>query len=991
MSRALLASVIAALFAGGPLLAQNGTGRVAGVVTTADGALPVTGATVTIEGTSLGAITGDNGTYTINAVPVGVRRVQVRLLGFGAQTDTVTVFAGATTTANFALQRQAVSLEGMVVVGYGTQEAEKVTGAVATVTPEQFNTGRVVSAEELIQGKVPGVQVVTSGEPGGGVTVRVRGGTSINASNEPLYVVDGVPLPVGGGLSSGRNALNFLNPDDIESITVLKDASATAIYGSRGANGVVLVETKGGAASGPRLEYTGSVSQSQNAGEAEFLTAEQFRAAVGQYASNRVANLGTANTDWRDAVLRNATGQEHNVAFSGMGENMNYRLSLGYLDQAGVVLGSATERASVGLNYSHSLFNNRLNISSSLRGARTEDQYTPGGGLGAATIWDPTQPIYTDSGYFESSFELSPTNPVAELDLGVVEGTTYRTIGNLEGRYEFPFLSALTATTRVGFDVANSERRTFLPTILEGQRRSPMPGYLNRSNPRESTSLLDMFLTYDSPIQAYQSELQATAGYSFESSRGDYPFFEARGLSTDLLGPNGVPAAEENRSTLSVREGKLASFFGRVNYTLQDKYTLMLSVRRDGSSRFGPDNQWGTFPAAAVAWRIGDEPFLADMGPLSELKLRASWGVNGNQAVGDYLWLADYRYGDPASRVQFGNEFVTTIRPSAVDPNIKWEETTSWNIGADYGFWGNRVSGAVEYYNKRTDDLLFRVPVAAGTFVSNYVTTNIGSVRNTGVELTLNADVLEPVRRGLTWNATFNAAKNNNELLSINPFGGGGEQILVGGISGGVGSNIQVLQPGYPVNSFFVYEHKRDASGKPIYSANDLDMYVDADSNGVINQNDRRAFKSPAPDWIFGHTSRFGYGNADLSFTLRAQLGNHVYNNVASSQGYYNRLTEAAGPVNLHASVLDNGFERAQFFSDVYVEDASFLRMDNITLGYTLPSTLGFQRMRIFGTVQNAFTMTDYSGVDPIAGLNGIDNYLYPRSRTFSAGVNVGF
>ncbi|HEU5175531.1 MAG TPA: SusC/RagA family TonB-linked outer membrane protein [Gemmatimonadaceae bacterium] len=962
-----------------------------GVVTTAEGALPITGATVSIVGTNLGAITREGGAYTINAVPAGLRAVQVRLLGFASRTDTVMVAEGATTTVNFALVRQAVSLEGMVVVGYGTQEAEKVTGAVATVTPDQFNTGRVVSAEELIQGKVPGVQVVTSGEPGGGVTVRVRGGTSINASNEPLYVVDGVPLPVGGGLSSGRNPLNFLNPDDIESITVLKDASATAIYGSRGANGVVLVETKGGAATGPRLEYTGSISQSQNAGEAEFLTAAQFRTAVGQHASNRVADLGTATTDWRDAVLRNATGQEHNVAFSGMGENMNYRLSLGYLDQAGVVLGSATERASVGLNYSHSLFNNRLNVSSSLRGARTEDQYTPGGGLGAATIWDPTQPIYTDSGYFESSFELSPTNPVAELDLGVVEGTTYRTIGNLEGRYELPFLPALTATTRVGFDVANSERRTFLPTILEGQRRSPMPGYLNRSNPRESTSLLDMFLTYDSALQAYQSEIEATAGYSFESSRGDYPYFEARGLSTDLLGPNGVPAAEENRSTLSVREGKLASFFGRVNYTMQDKYTLMLSVRRDGSSRFGPDNQWGTFPAAAVAWRIGDEPFLADMGPLSELKLRASWGVNGNQAVGDYLWLADYRYGDPASRVQFGNEFVTTIRPSAVDPNIKWEETTSWNLGADYGFWENRVNGSVEYYNKRTDDLLFRVPVAAGTFVSNYVTTNIGSVRNTGVELTLNADVLEPVRRGLTWNATFNAARNSNELLSINPFGGGGEQILVGAISGGVGSNIQVLQPGFPVNSFFVYEHKRDASGKPIYSNNELEMYVDADSNGVINQNDRRAFKSPAPDWIFGHTSRFGYGNADLSFTLRAQLGNHVYNNVASSQGYYNRLTEAAGPVNLHASVLENGFERAQFFSDVYVEDASFLRMDNITLGYTLPSTLGVQRMRIFGTVQNAFTMTGYSGVDPIAGLNGIDNYLYPRSRTFSAGVNVGF
>ena len=378
-------------------------------------------------------------------------------------------------------------------------------------------------------------------------------------------------------------------------------------------------------------------------------------------------------------------------------------------------------------------------------------------------------------------------------------------------------------------------------------------------------------------------------------------------------------------------------------------------------------------------------------GALSDLKLRASWGENGNQAVGDYLWLANYQYGDALARVQFGNEFVTTIRPTAVDPDIKWEETTSWNAGFDYGFLADRFTGSVEYYVKDTDDLLFRVPVAAGTFLSNSITTNIGSVRNTGVEFGLVAQVLRGGRQGLTWNASFNAANNRNELLSINPFGGGTEQILVGGISGGVGSNIQVLQPGSPVNSFFVLQHKRDANGRPINAATDLAMYVDVDTNGVINQSDRVATESPAPDWILAHTSNLAFRNFDFGMTLRAQLGSHVYNNLASSQGYYGRLNEAAGPVNLHASVLEYGFDRPQFFSDVYVEDASFLRMDNMTLGYTFGPARGVQGLRVFGSVQNAFTLTGYSGIDPMAGLNGIDNNIYPRSRTFTAGVTVGF
>jgi TonB-dependent starch-binding outer membrane protein SusC len=550
-----------------------------------------------------------------------------------------------------------------------------------------------------------------------------------------------------------------------------------------------------------------------------------------------------------------------------------------------------------------------------------------------------------------------------------------------------PFLDALTATVRVGYDVASSERRSFRPSLLWGQQKSPNPGYINRSNPRETTGLFDAFLTYAAPFGvAHQIEL--TAGHSYELSRGDYPFQESFGLSTDLLGPSGVPAAEETVTRISDREGRLSAFFARANYTLDDRYLLTLSVRRDGSSKFGPGNRWGTFPAAAVAWRLSAESFMDGVDWLSDLKLRASWGVAGNQSFGDYMWAPAYRYGDQFTQMQWGNEWITTIRPNAVDPNIKWEETTSYNIGLDYGFLNNRVVGSIEYYSKDTDDLIFRVPVAAGTFLSNFVTTNIGSMRNQGFEVELNAQVLEGRVR---WNAGFTAATNRNELLTINPFGDGTDRILVGGIAGGVGSTIQVLQPGQAVNTFFVHRHRFGSDGRPVPVGSMMDRYEDINGDGQITLDDRVPVENPAPTWMLGHNSQVEYGNVSLSFSLRAHLGNYVYNNLASQQGYYNRLTEAAGPVNLHRSVSRYHFRDSNFFSDVYIEDASFLRMDNLTLGYTVPRFSGVRQARIFGTVQNVFMMTRYTGVDPEAGLLGIDNNIYPRSRTFSTGVTVSF
>jgi TonB-linked SusC/RagA family outer membrane protein len=1022
MRRTVLVSMLGALFAAGPLYAQ--AGQVTGTVTSSEGGRPLAGATVSVVGGAQRAVTDATGRYTLNGVAAGGRRISATVIGHAAGNADVNVSAGQTATQNFVLQPLAVAVQGVVAIGYGERRVRDVTGSIQGVSAEEFNTGRVVSPEELIQGKVAGVQVINSGEPGGGTRIRVRGGTSVTASNDPLFVIDGVPLDAGGGLSSGRNPLNFINPNDIERVTVLKDASSTAIYGSRGANGVIIVETKAGSSRGPQFTYSVSASSSQITREPDMLTTDQFRAAMQQYQPGRVSMLGNASTDWRGLVQRDGMGMDHQLAFAGAGTASNYRISLGYLDQEGVIRGSETKRASVAFNYNQRLFGDRLSLRASVRGSRTDDQYTPGGVLGTATIFDPTQPVRTASGTYWERLDFNPgqapNNPIAELEQVVENGRTYRGLGNLEARYRFPFLEGLSGTARLGFDVAKSERRGFWPSTLQAQIEGPVAcppspatclpvsertGTVSRSNPSETTGLIDAFLNYTKRLGSINSDLDATVGYSYQDTRGDYPSFYARGLISDALGANGAPTALLSVPDIDSRQTLLASFFGRANYTLADKYLLTVSVRRDGSSRFGPAEQWGTFPAVALGWRLNEERWLSNVSWLSDLKLRGSWGVNGNQAFQDYKWVSTYTFGDQFSQVQFGNTFVTTIRPSAVDPNIKWEQTKSTNIGFDYGLFDDRITGSLDYYVKNTNDLLFTVPVPAGTNLSNYVLTNIGSMQNKGLELSVNARVLDGrATRGLSWNANFNASTNKNRLTSINAASSQAQQILVGGISGGVGGNIQILRPGVPVNAFFVFEHRRDANGDPVkdYNGNtqtaDTDIYVDQNGDGKITDDDKRPFHSPTPTWILAHTSNFGWRNLDLGFTMRAHLGNYVYNNTASANGWYDELNQAAGPINLHASVLKYGFVRSQFYSDVYVEDASFLRMDNITLGYTLPRMRNVQNVRVFGTVQNAFTLTGYSGVDPEAfaqtptgPLFGIDNTIYPRSRTFSLGVTLGF
>ncbi|MCC6244993.1 MAG: SusC/RagA family TonB-linked outer membrane protein [Gemmatimonadaceae bacterium] len=991
-ARWLFAAVTVSVLQASTVSAQGTTGRVTGRVVETSSQGPLANVSVTVVGTTLGAYSRPDGGYLLPAVPAGAYKLRVARIGYVAKEVSINVVAGQATTADVSLDAVAAQLAGVVTVGYGTREARDRTGVVETVTEKTFNTGRIVSPEQLIQAKVPGVQVVDNNEPGGGISLRIRGASSINASSEPLFVVDGVPLQVGGGVSAGRNPLNFLNPADIESMSVLKDASATAIYGSRGSNGVVIITTKSGS-QGTKVTYGSSYSNSRVAKEPTFLDAAQYRAAVAQYAPENVSKLGSASTNWREAVQRAAPGIEHNMAVSGGKDAMRYRLSLNYLDQDGVIQGTSASRIASNFNYSDRLFEDRLEVKTSLKGSRTSDEFTPGGVLGSATAFAPTQPLRNANGtFFQWADPLGANNPLSDLALISDRGNTFRSIGNIETRYRIPRLDGLSATVRAGYDFAQSTRTTFQPSTAQNQLERANGGRFDRNQPRQVNTVLEIFGNYARRVESMKSDLDLTAGYTYEESNGDYPSFYAENLSSDLLGPNGIPAARTQQNFFNVQESKLISTFARANYRINDRYLFEVGVRRDGSSRFGPGNQFGVFPSASAAWRVIDEPFLKDKLPFSDLKVRYSWGVNGNQSFGNYLFVSTYTPSGSQAQVQFGDTFVSTIRPSAVDPSIKWEETTSNNLGLDFGFKNNRFTGTIDYYKKTTNDLIFRVPVAAGTNLADRVTTNIGSMENTGLEIGLNARLIDPSREGaFSWEANVAAANNSNKLIKINTNAGNSNIILTGDISGGVGNQIQVLQPGKPINSFYVYRSKKGADGKPVGGdKEDKDLYEDLNGDGTINEKDREAFQSPAPKWIIGHTSNMAYRNFDLALTVRAYLGNYVYNNVASNLGNY-ALAKGNAPGAIHASVLDYGFTKAQYLSDVYVEDASFVRLDNITVGYNFRKLRGFENVRLFGTVQNVFTSSKYSGVDPLAGINGIDNNIYPLSRTFTTGLNIGF
>ncbi len=987
MTGALLAVLCAV-----PLRAQQTSATVRGQVVDDATKQAIAGAQVSVAGRA--ALSGSDGRYVITGVRAGSDTVRARRIGYAPSSQAVTILGNATVVADFALTAQAVGLAEMVVTGYGTQSAGDITGAVSQLSVGDFNPGAIATPQLLIQDKVAGVQVLDNNQPGGGLSIRIRGATSVNASSEPLYVIDGMPVGTGagGGLSAGRDPLNFLNPNDIQSITVLKDASSAAIYGANAANGVVLITTKSGSGGrhGTQVEYSTTVSSSSVTRTPQLMNAAQFTAAVAAYAPSKSASLGTANTNWFNLIDRTGVGTEQNLSVTSTGDNTFYRLSLGYLDQQGIIKNSSTQRLSLGFNYDQRLFGDRMGIKANVKGSRSFDQFQAGDVLGNAVGMAPTQPVYdptNPTGYWDwPTTGASASNPVASLNRSTSQGTTWRSVGNVQVDYRL--IGDLKANVNLGYDLTQADNQNFQPNNLAGQIRQGQ-GFLSFANNNQTNEVAEAYLNYAAPLNFVPGNIDLTGGYSYSQSHSEYPYFQETGLSSNLLGISGVPTAANVQNSTNIVDYKLISFFGRFNYNLNDRYLIAASVRRDGSSRFGPGNQWGTFPSVSLAWRISQEPLFRDIKALSDLKIRASWAKTGNQAFGDYLQYPTYTYSNSQAQYYFNGQFLTTIRPSAVDPNIHWETTTSYNAGLDFAFLRNRISGAFDWYTKKTTDLIFTVPTAAGTNFSNVWTTNIGSMRNQGVELSLSAKILEAQRSGLGWTADFTVAHNANKLFSINGTGSTAiTQISVGGIGGGTGNTIQVLEPGYAINSFLVCQQAY-SGGKPVQNTYVL-------PNGTTTTGctsaDWRPYKSPWPSLELGHTSSFSYGNFDASFTLRAQLGAYVYNNIAAGNGSYQNITAGnVTPSNMDVSVLKTGFTSPQYLSDYYVQDASFLRMDNITLGYSFD--VSGRRWRVYATVQNAFTITGYKGVDPTAAENGIgiDNNIYPRSRTLTGGLSVRF
>lgn len=990
-----------------PAFAQQ---QISGTVTDAQTGESLPGASVSVPGTTTGAATDMDGMYELT-VADDVDSLRFSFVGYTSQT----VAIAGRSTVDVALAPATQQLDDIVVIGYGSVEERDLTGSVEKVTAADFNPSVGASPEQLISGKVAGVQIsATDGAPGAGSFIRIRGATSINASNDPLFVVDGVPVD-NESAQAQRNPLNFLNRQDIESITVLKDASATAIYGTRGANGVVIIETKRADSDEARVTYDGSFSAANPVQNVDVLGVDQFRDVVAERSPGRLSELGDARTDWQDEIQRTAITQEHNVTVARGFEDSNVRVSLGYLDQEGILQRSSTERISAAVNYDQSLLDDDLEVRVNLRGAKTEDVFEPGGMLGSALSFAPTQPIRDFDSPFGGFYEwdtgnLAEDNPVAQYILATNVGQTYRSLGNVEAEYQIPYVDGLSARANLGYDVSTGEREAFQPTILKGQAEQgeERAGLVERFSFTRTNQLFDFYLNYNNRFEEYSSKLDLTAGYSYQDFNEEYPEFTANGLSTNAFGPNAVPVTNTEFTTTAVNElqNRIISVFGRMNYTFLDRYLLTATVRRDGSSRFGPDRRWGTFPSAAFAWRIHQEPLFEELGGFSDvvstMKTRLSFGVTGNQNFGDFLFARFYTPGGPQAQAQFGAgddaRFINTIRPQAADQSLGWERTRQYTAALDVGLFDDRYTITAEYYESITDDLLLDVQLPGFTQPGDFAVTNIGEVENQGVELAVNAGIVET--ESFSYNASFSGSYNRNEVTQVR--GEPGDFELRGGIEGGFGNFIQIVREGDPVNAFFMFEHRRDENGNIIPddvdtngdgTVNQLDYYVDRNGDEQITTEDRYIAGDPQPDFVLGHTSSFRYRAFDLSFTMRANIGQQVYNNIASNYGNYSRIAGGSPAVsNLHESVLETNFTAGRFLSDVYIEDASFLRMDNITLGYTTNVIPYVNQVRIFGSVSNAFILTGYSGLDPEIGGNdsrGIDNNIYPRARTFTTGISV--
>jgi len=950
-----------------------GQTTVKGTVTEQSSSQPLPGVNVLIKGTATGTATDFDGNYQINA-----KNGDVLVFSYVGYNNVEMTYTGQQ-TLNVQLTENTAQLDEVVVIGYGSTTKKDATGSVEAITSEDFTKGNIVTPENLLSGRIAGVSITTSGAPGSGSQIRIRGGSSINASNDPLIVIDGLPI-TNSGVQGSRGVLASINPNDIDSFSVLKDASATAIYGSRASNGVIIIVTKKG-----KSTFSASYDVQYSFGELtdriDVFSGDEFRQLIASQPLNgttiNTSLLGTDSTNWQDEIFRQTTSTLHNVSLQGsLFKVLPARFSFGVANQEGAVLTSKFERRNLSLALNPTLFDDHLKVNINANLAYEDNRFGDSGQISAALQYDPTHPVFDPNSPFGGFYQhrtgnilaSGGQNPVARLLQTNNTGDSERTYGNINLDYKFHFLPDLRAVLNLGIDETEGKTANFtspLEASTNQFRGNRSFGFQKRTN-----KLFDGYLTYTKDFNKFNTEF--TAGYSYQK-------FTFNGNDTgNALNPTSFASSFADPDVV------LIGFFGRANFNVLDKYLLTFTYRRDGTSRFSNDNRWGNFPAAAVAWKISDEDFLKDSKVISSLKLRAGYGITGQQDVGEKdIFLSRFRGGNENSQYQFDNVPIQSLIASEVNPNLKWEETTTIELGFDYGLFNEKLTGSLNLFQKNSDDLLFVASVADGTNFSNSIIQNIGELQIQGLEFSLNADVIK--KDDFNVNFNFNATFLDREITKLAL----GQDVRTGGIAGGTGNNIQLLRENEAPNSFSVFKQLYDSSGNAIEGA-----YVDLNGDNIINDDDRYLKENPGADVILGFQSTIDFKNFDLAFNLRANLGNYVYNNVNSSRAQYERILDNSVLANLPTSVLSTGFQRTSdvIISDIYVEDASFLKMDNITLGYTFKnvSSRNLKSIRLWGGVQNVFTITNYSGLDPEV-FDGIDNIIYPRSRNILAGVNFKF
>ncbi len=1008
-----------------PALAQTIT--VTGTVTDATGE-PLIGASVIAKGTSVGAATDFDGNYSLSVDPKAT--LIVSYVGY----DTQEIPVDGRTNINVVLKENSVMRNEVVAIGYGSVKKSDATGAVSAIKPSEVQAGLATSAQDLLVGRSPGVVVTTNGgQPEGGASIQIRGGASLSASNEPLIVIDGVPMDTKGTLGSS-NPMSLVNPENIESMTILKDASATAIFGSRASNGVIIITTKKGSSGAPVVNFAANMYINTPRNYVDMMNASEFSSFIlNRYGegSSQANALGNASTDWQKEVLRTTVSSDYNLSVGGTYKVLPYRVSVSYTNNNGIVNTTKMDRATVGINLSPKFFDGLLSVNANVRGAYINNRFFDGSALGASVSFNPTLPVYAPEGNVFNNYTtyvgtrvarptdagssintIQTLNPVSLINEYNSSSKVYQSIGNLQLDLAMPFLRELHANLNLGYDLSRSNVNNIWaanspmswkngsdlllpdpdnPAVMKIQNVKDGEGRYFHEHQVKANLLLDFYLNYKKDFDAISSNLDATAGYSWQS-------FRWQGNSFTQVNTGEHKGFQAYPTNYYRNDLKLVSFFGRINYTFMDRYLATVTLRQDGTSRFSKNHRWGTFPSVSLAWRIIDEAFMEPTrSVLSDLKIRASWGITGQQDIGDdfFPYMPIYTIGNDGNSAPNTTAypniipdgkggFINVIKPNGYNSDIKWEETTTWNFGIDFGFLNNRIAGNLEVYKRKTKDLLTWATVPAGSNLTNAMNTNIGDLENTGIEFNINTRPV--VTRDFTWTSDFNISWNKNKITKLTDGDDPGYFIATGGISAGTGTNIQAHMVGHPAYSFYVYQQVYDVNGDPIEG-----QFVDRNGDGQITEADKYIYHSRDPKVVFTWNNTFNYKNWDFGMVLRANIGNWVYNDFEAANTSISSTSSAPLSNLMSNRFLFNDLGVRGVQSDYFVRNASFLRCDNITIGYTWPNLLNDAlRLRLYGAVQNPFVITKYNGLDPEV-FGGIDNAVYPRPVTVSFGIVAQF